>query len=333
MHPCSRFWRWLGRLLVLGFFVALAVLLAQRAREMDWAQVLHALRAYPVSQLGAALGFSLLSYLAFGAYDLLARWHLRHGIAPWRVMLIAMTAYALNLNLGALMGGWATRLRLYTRSGLPATTTAQIIGLGIASNWSGYLLLAGLLLSTAPPVFPASWSAAPSSQFLRITGAVLLALVASYLLVCARMPGRRWRFRRLQWEMPTLAFASAQLALASVHWLAMCMVLHSLMPSGLGFGSVLAVLLTASVAGAAMHVPAGLGVIEAVVIAMLGDRYADTRLLAALLAYRATFYLVPLLLALPSFALLEAGARQRGASSLPPLAGTAAAGRVERRPT
>ena len=72
----------------------------------------------------------------------------------------------------------------------------------------------------------------------------------------------------------------------------------------------LAVLLLSGIAGAVAHVPAGLGVIEAVFLALLGDAMADTELLAGLLAYRAVYYIAPLALAALGFVFVEALARR-----------------------
>lgn len=295
------------RFLAIAFFAGIAALLYQRGRNMEWEQVWSAVQAYEALTLAVGLGFTALAYLAFGGYDLLARNRIGHGLGTLRVLAIALTSYALNLNLGALVGGWATRFRLYGRFGVGARTTMQIIGLGILSNWSGYLLTAGLVFSFAP--LPLSAEAAPAASALRIAGAGLLVVLAAYLLLCRYGPDRRWRVGRLELRVPGLRFALAQLALSSVHWLAVCAVLKNLLPAELAFSTVLAVLLMSSIAGAAMHIPAGLGVLEVVFLAALGERVPAPQILAALLAYRATFYLVPLLLGLLCFAALEMGAR------------------------
>jgi uncharacterized membrane protein YbhN (UPF0104 family) len=54
-------------------------------------------------------------------------------------------------------------------------------------------------------------------------------------------------------------------------------------------------MLIAAMAGVMLHVPAGLGVTEAVFIAILSSRVPEHQLLGALLAFRALFYLTPLL--------------------------------------
>jgi uncharacterized membrane protein YbhN (UPF0104 family) len=51
----------------------------------------------------------------------------------------------------------------------------------------------------------------------------------------------------------------------------------------------------AAIAGVLLHIPAGLGVTEAVFIALLSHLVPEHQLLGALLAYRAIFYLTPLL--------------------------------------
>jgi len=51
------------------------------------------------------------------------------------------------------------------------------------------------------------------------------------------------------------------------------------------------------VAGVITHVPGGLGVLEAVFIALLSHRVPQEKLLGALLAYRAIYYLLPLIVA------------------------------------
>jgi hypothetical protein len=61
-----------------------------------------------------------------------------------------------------------------------------------------------------------------------------------------------------------------------------------------------------AVAGLVLRVPAGLGVLEAVGVALLaGGTLGQDKVLAALLAYRALYYLVPLVLASVALGLAE----------------------------
>ncbi|MCI3807503.1 hypothetical protein MQA04_21870, partial [Escherichia coli] len=74
---------------------------------------------------------------------------------------------------------------------------------------------------------------------------------------------------------------------------------------------VLGVLLVSSIAGVIVHIPAGIGVLEAVFIALLaGEHTSKGSIIAALLAYRVLYYFIPLLLALICYLLLESQAKK-----------------------
>jgi len=57
-------------------------------------------------------------------------------------------------------------------------------------------------------------------------------------------------------------------------------------------------------------VPAGLGVLEAVFVALLSYQVAETTLLGALLAYRGLYYLLPLAVALCAYLVMEMRVRR-----------------------
>ena len=83
----------------------------------------------------------------------------------------------------------------------------------------------------------------------------------------------------------------------------------------------LAVLLIGAIAGVITHVPAGLGVLEFVFVALLSHRVSEGQLLGALLAYRAIYYIVPLMVAAVLYLVMEAHARQRRRSCEAPMTG------------
>jgi uncharacterized membrane protein YbhN (UPF0104 family) len=113
--------------------------------------------------------------------------------------------------------------------------------------------------------------------------------------------------------LPGPGIALVQIALSMANWsvmgLLVWLLLHPQSPSPPGYGAVLATLLLGCVAGVLAKVPAGLGVLEAVFIAMLGHRLGEHQLLAALLVYRAVYYLLPLAVAALTYARLEWVAR------------------------
>lgn len=84
-----------------------------------------------------------------------------------------------------------------------------------------------------------------------------------------------------------------------------------LLGQNINYFFVLGVLLVSSIAGVIMHIPAGIGVLEAVFMALLaGENTSQGTIIAALLAYRVLYYFIPLLLALMCYLLLESRAKK-----------------------
>ena len=96
-------------------------------------------------------------------------------------------------------------------------------------------------------------------------------------------------------DLPSVRMAFTQLAISCTHWATMAAVPWVLLQGQVDYPTALSVLLMAAIAGVILHIPAGLGVTEAVFIALLSHRVAEHDLLGALLAYRAIFYRTPLL--------------------------------------
>jgi uncharacterized membrane protein YbhN (UPF0104 family) len=141
---------------------------------------------------------------------------------------------------------------------------------------------------------------------LQALGVLMWGVVAAYLLACVLLRERRsFVVRGHTVTLPPARMAVLQLALSCANWLTIAAVVYVLLRGQIGYGSVLGTLLVAAVAGVVTHIPAGLGVLEAVFVALLGERLDTQTLLAALLAYRALYYLVPLMLATGVYFSLE----------------------------
>jgi uncharacterized membrane protein YbhN (UPF0104 family) len=82
-----------------------------------------------------------------------------------------------------------------------------------------------------------------------------------------------------------------------------------LLQQRIAFPTVVSVLLLAGIAGVITHIPAGLGVLEAVFVALLSHQMPQSALLAGLVAYRVVYYLAPLGLAAVVYLVMEARAR------------------------
>jgi uncharacterized membrane protein YbhN (UPF0104 family) len=306
--PAAGGWPLVKRAAAWLFFAAVLALIVRQARTIDWSEVLDALRAIPRPTLLAAAALAACSHLLYSTFDLLGRRMTGHRLGTRIVMRVTFISYAFNLNLGALVGGVAFRYRLYSRLGLDNLTITRVLGFSMLTNWLGYLVLAGAVFCFFPMVLPPDWKM--DGEGLRVLGALLLAAGAAYLGLCAIARQHTWRLRGHELDTPSLRMALLQLALSMLNWSLIGGMIWLLLQRQLPYHEVLAVALVAAVAGVITHVPGGLGVLEAVFLALLGHRAPQGTLLGALLAYRAIYYLLPLILAALTYVATELRARQ-----------------------
>ena len=107
-----------------------------------------------------------------------------------------------------------------------------------------------------------------------------------------------------------------QMGVSSLNWMAMGAIIWILLGQDINYFFVLGVLLVSSIAGAIVHIPAGIGVLEAVFIALLaGEHTSQGKIIAALLAYRVLYFFIPLLLALIGYLWLESRAKKMRAKN------------------
>lgn len=300
-----------------GHALSIAILLivgwlgVRAARKLNWSDVGGHLSEVSVADLALTALAMIIGYAATSSYDLLGRRYTGHSLGVARTMLTSFTGYALSLNLGALVGGIGLRYRLYSRAGLRRSVTSKIIGLTILTNWSGYALLAGLVLSLAAPDLPGDLRLSPIA--LRLIGGACLVIGGVYLWLCWRRPVDRFELKDVELPLPRPKTAALQFVLSSVSWLALASIPAILLPEGVGTFRVLTTVLVASIAGVLAHVPGGIGVTELVFLAMLGGVVDDAEIVAALLLFRAAYYFLPLLLAIPAYLWLDLLARRSSA--------------------
>ena len=96
-------------------------------------------------------------------------------------------------------------------------------------------------------------------------------------------------------ELPRARMGALQITASVTHWSLVAAVLYVLLQGKVGFVTVLGTLLLSSVAGVITHIPAGLGVLEAVFVSLLAG---------------AVFYLGPLIIAGFAYFALEFAARR-----------------------
>lgn len=302
-------WRyWLKRAVTLFFFILVPALLLSLLRNVDWSEVAATLRGYHTLTLLAGLGIAAASYTAFSSYDLLGKAYTGHELPVRHVMPLAFVCYAFNLNFGAWVGGLALRYRLYTRFGLSIRIVTRVLIVSLITNWLGYMILAGTIFSLRLVILPEHWQV--GAVGLQLIGLGLLAASLLYLGACRFSKRRTWRWRNHEIVLPSLRMALLQAGLGAANWSLMAALIYLLLPENVFYPSVLGILLISSIAGVITHIPAGLGVLEAIFIALLQHQVAASEVLAALIGYRAIYFLFPLAVASIVYLRLERGSKK-----------------------
>lgn len=306
--PFSKHTRtWLKRIGLAVWLAAVAVLIFLQVRDLDWPKVIEALRSFGPARIAAGAAFVVPACIAVAFFDLIGRNATGHRLPVRRVMLISFTGYFFSLNLGALVGGLAFRYRLYMPYGLSPVTISQVIGLSVVTNWSGYILVAGAVLAWQPPALPPDWGV--GAGLVRGTGVLLLAAAVAYVALCAIRGGDCIRWKGSEFELPTLGIAALQIGLSVLSWGCIGAVIAALLPGEASWLAVMPVLMISALAGIWSHVPGGLGVIEAVFLALLDTSAPNSDVLAAILVYRLLYYLAPFAIAIGAYAFLETRGR------------------------
>ena len=287
-----------------GTLIALAVLVVavlgfaaihKLTAEIRLSEVRAAFAALGWPELSASIALTVISYIALTFYDTIALRVIGHPL-PWRTAAVAsFTSYTISHNLGlAMLTGGSARYRVYSRSGLDEAAVARVVLIAGVTFWAGVITVACLSMALHPGMLPiVRWTMPPLLE--RSIGiAIPLAMLAIVL-----------RYRRggaiglFGWRLP-LPDARQALALvlvSTVDLAAASAALFVLLPGAspdlypvlfLGYAVAIVVALIS-------HVPGGLGVFEAVIIATMPQNNAT--ILAALLAYRIIYYVAPLLLA------------------------------------
>jgi len=151
----------------------------------------------------------------------------------------------------------------------------------------------------------------------RAIGLTALFAMACYLFWIALRPrtiGRaRWRL-----ALPDLRFTLVQTAIGALDLALISLAMYSLLPPNppVDFVTLLVTFLTATLLGTVSHAPGGLGVIEVTMLVGL-PQFQREELLAALLTFRALYFILPLFLATFSLGLRELYFLARPASADP----------------
>lgn len=245
------------------FLVALRVVFGE-LRHFHYAEAAAFLRSLNPLQLVLAIVATAASYAALVFSDLLATRNAGHALTWRRTAFASFVSSAVSNTVGlAGIAGGSLRYRLYTAWGLSTAEVARVIAFVAATFWLGFLTLAGVVL-TVDPVLP------------RLVGPLMLIVPLVYVVIARRA-------------------ALVQIGIGVVDWACAALVFFALLPAGrVDAWTAVAAFLAAQIAGVISNVPAGMGVFEASILALLSPRIDAGSLAGALIAYRAVYYLLPL---------------------------------------
>lgn len=290
-----------GALFLLALFV-----LDRQLKSHTLAQVTQQLQAIPLSILFGALGFTIASYFSLTCYDLLALRYVRQSLPYYKVGLTSFIAYVFSMDLGlTVLGSSAIRYRLYTLWGISAGDIAQIIAFSSFTFFVGVLGVGGPLLFFGAVPLPSDLNLPIAST--QLIGVLLTALFV-LLVGIGAVRKKPITFRGFSLTLPSTRLILLTLVVATTDWVLASSVLWLLLPDAaeLTFVTFIAIFLTCEVLGLVSTVPAGLGVFEGIAIALLSPYIPASEALAALLAWRIIYFLLPIFVAISTLGVIEA---------------------------
>jgi len=258
---------------------------------------------------------SIVAYAALAWYDRIALIHLgkTKGISWGYIAVCSFVTYALSHNIGAsVFSGGAVRYRAYSAKGLNAAEITVLIALCSFTFMFGTMLLLGLVLVGEPAIlsplvdiFPFFRTILPT---VRLVGMALIGLCLLYTLGAWRQfpPMVIGGFTLVY---PRLPVVLRQYLAAPIELVGAAGIIYFALPEqgNPGFFIILGAFLLSFSAGLLSQVPGGIGVMEAVFLAVLPGMPAPA-VFAALLIWRLLYLIVPLILSLPVIVAFE---RQR----------------------
>lgn len=276
-------------------FALVALGIYRLTAEVRYEDVLTALSATSWRAILLAVVFTGLSFLALILYDLNALDYIGRRMPFPAVAVTAFMAYAVGntVGFGPLSGG-AIRFRAYSRLGLAPGDIARVIAFVTLAFGLGLLSVSALAaLAVAPRV---AGILGVDAFWLRAIALLVLAALAGMFHIGRN--GHVIRFKGFALRLPDSRTTSRQFLVSAFDIAAAASVLYVLLPdTHVGWPTFLAVYAVAIGFGVLSHVPAGLGVFEAVIMAGLSHAISIDQLLGSLVLYRLIYYVLPLLLA------------------------------------
>jgi phosphatidylglycerol lysyltransferase len=285
-----------GTIATIAVFLLALAALQHILRDFHYHQIIAQLRSLSARQLLLGLLFTIGSYWVLTFYDLSAL-HYAGIKLPYRLVAFAsFTGYAISNNIGfALISGGSVRFRLYSAAGVSAGNIAKVVVFAGVTFTAGLFGIGSFAFLVAPgELGPVAHIAPPVASAL---GGIALALILATIVTAAinRRPIRIWRLRI---PVPSPRMLAAQIIISGADIALAAAVLYVVLPPlvGLGFWGFLGLFSVALLLGVVSNVPGGIGVFESVMLVGL-HRSDSAAVLGGIIAYRAIYFLLPLIAA------------------------------------
>ncbi|MEK2608537.1 bifunctional lysylphosphatidylglycerol flippase/synthetase MprF [Pseudomonas shirazensis] len=272
--------------------------------ELDIYALHDAILSVPKQAMLAALLATVAGFVILLGYEWSASRYAAVKLPAATLVLGGFSAFAIGNAIGlSILSGGSVRYRLYARHGLGAGEVARMTVFASLSLGCALPPLAALAtLSNLPAAATA----------LRMPAGVLATIAIAVLMLSALLVAGLYRRRlaeqpltdsllvklgRRTLRLPGARLTGLQLLITALDVAAAATVLYLLLPEAPPFGAFVLVYLLALAAGVLSHVPGGVGVFEAILLAAFADQLGAAPLAAALLLYRLIYVVLPLLLA------------------------------------
>ncbi len=310
-------WSWLGACLSAAIITAAAIVLYRNLHDIEFGEVVDALRAIETRDIAIAAAFVAAGYFTLTFYDLFALRTVGHKDIPYYVAALAgFTSYSIGHNVGAsVFTGGAVRYRIYSAYGLSAIEVAKICFIAGLTFWLGNATVLGLGIAYAPEAAAAIdrlpfWF----NRCAAIVTLVVLVIYVAWVWRTPRVVGRQ------NWEvaLPNGPLTLLQIVIGIIDLACCASAMYMLVPDEpyIGFITVAVIFVAATLLGFASHSPGGLGVFDAAMLVALWQ-YDKEDLLAGLLLFRLLYYLTPFAISLAILGGRELWVSLRGPRALP----------------
>ncbi|MDF9755516.1 bifunctional lysylphosphatidylglycerol flippase/synthetase MprF [Pseudomonas hunanensis] len=304
LERLSKYRQPLGLALTLLLFAMGLIACRHLLSELDIYALHDAMLSVPTQSLLGALLATVVGFVILLGYEWSASRYAAVQLPPRTLVLGGFSAFAIGNAIGlSMLSGGSVRYRLYARQGLGAAEVARMTVFASLSLGCALPPLAALAtLSDLPAAATALRLPAPllGGIAVAVLGAAVALVVGLYRRRLPEQPladNLLVQFGRRTLRLPGARLTALQLLITALDVAAAATVLYLLLPEAPPFGAFVLVYLLALAAGVLSHVPGGVGVFEAILLAAFANQLGAAPLAAALLLYRLIYVVLPLLVA------------------------------------